>query len=198
MNKDYNSSRPQMVMPEYGRHVHKMVEYIKSLPEKEDRNRIARQLVQVMITLNQNLKDSPEFRHKVWDHLAIISNFELDIDYPVEITKKEELREKPKKVPYSETRIRSRHYGKCVENLLAEIGKMEEGDKKKAYLEMQANYMKKLYLMWNKEVVNDEQILNDIKEFPGSSSLDVSAIRFSEIREPIHRPKKFRKNNRKK
>ena len=198
MEKDYNSSRPLMVMPEYGRHVHKMVDYIKSLPTKEERNKIARQLVQVMMTINHNLRESGEFKNKVWDHLAIISNFELDIDYPVEITKKEDLKEKPKKVNYSENKIRLRHYGKCVESMLKEIDKLEEGDKKKAYLEMQANYMKKLYLLWNKEAVSDEQILNDLKEISGLPDLNTSEIRFSETKEILQRTKKFRKNNRKK
>jgi len=198
MEKDYNSSRPNMVMPEYGRHVHKMVEYIKSLPEKEDRNRIARQLVQVMITLNPNLKESGEFRHKVWDHLAIIGNFELDIDYPVEITRKDALKEKPKKVPYSDNKIRYKHYGKCVELLLEEISKIEDPNKKKAYTEMEANYMKKLYLLWNKDVVSDEQILGDIKELAGKNTIDTSGVKFSEIREILQRTKKFRKTNRKK
>ncbi len=197
MEKDYNSSRPQMIMPEYGRHVHKMVEYIKSLPDKEDRNRMARQLVQIMITINHNLRDAGEFRHKVWDHLAIIANFDLDIDYPVEITKKDALKEKPKKVKYSDNKIRLKHYGKCSELLLAEISKLEDGDKKKAYLEMQANYMKKLYLLWNKDVVSDEQIINDLKEMSGIPDIKLDDIKFHEIREILQRTKKFRKPGRK-
>lgn len=198
MEKDYNSSRPSMVMSEYGRHVHKMIEYIKTLPEKEDRNRAARQVVMIMTALNPNLKDAGEFRHKVWDHLAIISNYELDIDYPVEITSKAALLEKPKKVPYSDNRIRLRHYGRCAEQMLKEIAGLENEEKKKAYLEMHANYMKKLYLMWNKEVVSDEMIINDIKEMAGANAFNTSAIRFSEVREIVHRPKKYRKSNRKK
>jgi hypothetical protein len=175
-----------------------MIEYIKSLPAKEDRNRAAKQVVQIMTALNPNLKDAGEFRHKVWDHLAIISNFELDIDYPVEITPKAALQEKPKKVPYSDNRIRLRHYGRCAEQMMKEIAGLDNAEKKKAYLEMQANYMKKLYLQWNKEVVSDDIIINDIKDIAGAETFDTSAIRFAEIREIIQRPKKFRKNNRKK
>ncbi|PKP17703.1 MAG: DUF4290 domain-containing protein [Bacteroidetes bacterium HGW-Bacteroidetes-21] len=198
MDKDYNTSRSKMIMPEYGRHIHRMVEYIKSLPEKEERNKAARQIVQVMSFMNSSFRDSGEYRHKVWDHLAIIADFELDIDYPVEITQKEALFEKPKKVPYPEKKIRFKHYGKGVESQLIKLSQMEDGEKKTVYVEMLANYMKKLYLLWNKEAVSDELIFKDILDITGSQTLIKPEMKLSETRDILQRTRKFRKNNRKK
>jgi hypothetical protein len=134
----------------------------------------------------------------VWDHLAIIADFELDIDYPVEITQKEALFEKPKKVPYPEKKIRFKHYGKGVESQLIKLSQMEDGEKKTVYVEMLANYMKKLYLLWNKEAVSDELIFKDILDITGSQTLIKPEMKLSETRDILQRTRKFRKNNRKK
>lgn len=197
MNAKYNTESNKLIMPEYGRHVQKMVEHLKTVPDKEDRTRLAKHIVSVMSLLNHGMRDTLENKIKVWDHLAIIGNFELDIDFPVEVTNKEILSEKPNPIPYPNKVVKRRHYGKSVESLLKKIPELENEEQKQQYTQMLANHMKKLYLLWNKEAVNDDLIIKDIQEISGKSNIINNDIKLSETREILHRTKKFRKNNRK-
>jgi len=164
MEYDYNTSRPKLFLPEYGRNIQKMVDYILTIPDREERNRLAQAVIIIMGNMNPHLRDINDFKHKLWDHLAIMSNFQLDIDYPYEIPQPEEFAEKPRRVIYNDNDIRYRHYGKIVESLIEEAIKLPEGDDKDTLTKLIANHMKKSYLAWNRDSVTDEIIFSDLHE----------------------------------
>ena len=161
--KDYNTRRPQMIIPAYGRNIQKMVAHAKTLKDKEERNKIANAIISVMGQLNPHLRDIADFKHKLWDHLFIISNFELDVDSPYPIPDKETIFEKPEKMDYPTKKIKFKHYGKSVEDLINVAITFEEGDEKKALIETIVNLMKKSYLTFNRDSVDDDLIIADLK-----------------------------------
>lgn len=167
MSFDYNTTRKDLVLPEYGRNVQKMVDHIKTVNEKEERNKLTRAVIDVMGNLNPHLRDIADFKHKLWDHLAIMSNFELDYDSPYEKPTPGKLRTKPRMVKYPQSRIRYKHYGKAIEMMVNKAVEMEDGDEKWALTVLIANHMKKQYLTWNKDAVQDFVIFNDLKELSG-------------------------------
>jgi Mg-chelatase subunit ChlI len=167
MEYDYNTSRPRLILPEYGRNIQKMVEYILTIPDREERNRLAQAVIIIMGNMNPHLRDINDFKHKLWDHLAIMSDFQLDIDYPYEIPQAEEFAEKPRRVSYNTNEIRYRHYGRIVESLIKEAIKLPEGEDKDTLTKLIANHMKKSYLAWNRDSVTDEIIFNDLYELSG-------------------------------
>lgn len=162
-DKDYNTRRPTMVIPEYGRNIQKMVDHAVKTESKDERNKIANAIISVMGQLNPQLRDVGDFKHKLWDHLFIISDFKLDVDSPYPIPDKEVIFEKPQKMDYPQKKIRYKHYGKSIEDLIAQAIKYEDGEEKKALVEMIANLMKKSYLTFNRESVDDELILADLE-----------------------------------
>ena len=123
---EYNTQRGSLIIPEYGRNVQKMVEYAITIKDREERNRYAQGIVAIMSYLNPALKDIVDFRHKLWDHLFIISNFKLDVDCPYEKPTKNTLVAKPKRVSYPSGNIRFRHFGKITEDIVKEIGSVED------------------------------------------------------------------------
>jgi hypothetical protein len=164
MEYDYNTSRPHLILPEYGRNIQKMVEHILSIEDREERNRLAQPVIIIMGNMNPHLRDINDFKHKLWDHLAIMSNFQLDIDYPYDIPQPEQFAEKPRRVSYNNEDIRYRHYGRIVESLIEEAVKLPEGDDRDTLTKLIANHMKKSYLAWNRDSVTDEIIFNDLYE----------------------------------
>jgi hypothetical protein len=167
MEYDYNTSRSKLILPEYGRNIQKMVEYILTIGDREERNRLAQAVIIIMGNMNPHLRDINDFKHKLWDHIAIMSDFKLDIDYPYAIPQPEEFAEKPKPVQYNNNEIRYRHYGSIVESLIQEAVKLPEGEDKDTLTRLIANHMKKSYLNWNRDSVTDEIILNDLYELSG-------------------------------
>lgn len=159
---EYNSTRPKMVIPEYGRNIQKMVEFATTVENKEERNRVANAIITVMGQLNPHLRDYADFKHKLWDHLFIISNFSLDVDSPYPKPEPSILLEKPEKVGYPTNKIRYKHYGKTIEDVIQKAVEYEEGEEKKALIASIANLMKRTYLTWNKDSVDDEVIRKDL------------------------------------
>ncbi len=155
---EYNTSLPHLIIPEYGRNVQKMIDFACTVEDKEERNRVARAIIDIMGQLNPHLRDVNDFRHKLWDHLFIISDFKLDVDSPYPRPSKETFQTKPDRVNYPHDDIRFKHYGKIVEKLIAEAIAMEEGEMKDALVESIANLMKRSYMMWNRDTVSDEVI----------------------------------------
>lgn len=196
MNFDYNTSRKYLVLPEYGRNIQKMVDYIKTVEDREERNRLAHAIVAIMGNLNPHLRDINDFKHKLWDHLAIIANFELDIDYPYEIPKAEMFQQPPKSVEYGTHKITYRHYGKSIELMIEAAIEMPEGEDREKVTSLIANHMKKSYLSWNRDSVNDEVILKDLTKL-SKGKIDTSNIKLAEIRD-IPNKKRNRRNMRKK
>jgi hypothetical protein len=197
MEYDYNTQRSMMILPEYGRNIQKMVEYAVQLEDREERNKAARAIIAIMGNLNPHLRDVSDFKHKLWDHLHIISGFKLDIDSPYEKPTPEVLAEKPKPVPYSEYDIRYKHYGKIIELLIKQASEYKEGPEKDMLIKLIANHMKKCYLTWNREVVNDEHIFEDLKKLSGGA-LEVSGnLKLSESRDILSKNKKKRPQKKK-
>lgn len=184
MSFDYNTSRKKIALPEYGRHIHRLVDHIMAIEDRDERNRATRSLIDIMGNLNPHLRDVVDFKHKLWDHLAVISDFHLDIDSPYPIPTKEVLNEKPRRVPYNQDRIRYKHYGKVIESMVAKASQMPEGEERKILTEALANIMKKQYLTWNREAVNDVNILKDLTELSkGKIVVEVNEVRLSDTRE---------------
>jgi hypothetical protein len=163
MEMDYNSQRRKLPLPEYGRNIQNMVDYLFTIEDKDKRNRSAQTVIDVMGNLYPYLRDVAEFKHKLWDHLAIMSDFKLDIDYPYNPPTPDILTEKPNRVPYSDNNIRYKHYGFIMESLIKKTVELE-GEEKEVLIELLANHMKKSYVAWNKDGVDDEKIFQDLKE----------------------------------
>ena len=155
---EYNSQREHLIIPEYGRNIQKMVNYAKTIEDREKRNEAAKFIVSVMGSMNQQNKDAGDYRQTLWDHLFIISKFELDVDSPYPMPEKESLTRKPDKVLYSDNKIRFRHYGKNIEAIIKKAIEFEEGPEKDALIHAIANHLKKSYLNWNRESVDDVAI----------------------------------------
>lgn len=160
---DYNTSRKKLILPEYGRSIQKMVDHLKTIEDRDKRNQQARAVIQVMGNLFPHLRDINDFKHKLWDHLFVMSDFDLDIDSPYPILARESFRELPNIVPYANPKsIKIKHYGRGVQDILHIVAEMPEGEEREAAVTAMANHMKKAYLTWNKDVVTDEQIFADI------------------------------------
>src|SRR5512145_2880441 len=180
MEYDYNTSRNHLILPEYGRNIQKMVEYILSVDDREERNRLAQAVIIIMGNMNPHLRDINDFKHKLWDHLAIMANFQLDIDFPYEIPRPEEFKEKPRIVNYNNSDIKYRHYGHIVEDLIREAIKMPDSEDKDTLIRLIANHMKKSYLAWNRDSVTDEIIFNDLYELSGRQLVVKEGVKLTE------------------
>lgn len=168
----YNTQLTKLILPEYGRNIHNMVNHCLQLEDKEERTRCAYSLIDIMGNMFPHLRNVNDFKHILWDHLAIMSDFELDIDYPYEIIKKEELIAHPNKIEYSRPTMRYRHYGKTLERMINVAVDMPEGEEKEQFLHLLISQMKKSYTQWNREV-DDEAILEDLYELSdGKIKLD--------------------------
>lgn len=161
---DYNTQKPKLLLPEYGRNVHRMVEKAKTIENRDDRNRYARMIISVMGNMNPHLRDINDFKHKLWDHLAIMANFGLDIDSPYPIPTKESFEGKPNRIPYNDHNIRYKFYGKIIEGFIKKASEIAPSSDKENLISLLANHMKKSYLLWNKEIVDDDIIFQTIQE----------------------------------
>lgn len=162
MELEYNSSRNKLVISEYGRHIQKLVEHAMTLKDKKERQKMANGIIDIMGELNPQLRDVVDFKHKLWDHLFVISNFELDVDSPYEKPIIEKLFEKPEPLAYPNSKIKYNHYGKVIELMIDEAIKMEDQELKSKLVIAIANQMKKSYVNWNLDTVEDEIILNQL------------------------------------
>lgn len=159
---EYNTELNRLIIPEYGRNVQKMVAYALTIEDRDKRNEQAQAIIEVMGNLNPHLRDVPDFKHKLWDHLFIMSEFELDVDSPYPKPSAENFEGRPDTIPYPDRRIRYRHYGKTIGMMIKEAEAMEDSDHKDKLIQAIANHMKKLYLTWNKTTVEDEVILEQL------------------------------------
>jgi hypothetical protein len=164
---EYNSERKSLIIPEYGRHLHKLIEQAVELENREERNKLAKYIISVMGSMNPHLRDVPDFQHKLWDQLFIMSNFELDVDSPYPIPTKEVLDLKPASLPYPQNFPKYRFYGNNITYMIAKANEWEEGDLKNALIRVIANHMKKCYLSWNKDTVTDAVIFEHLYELSG-------------------------------
>lgn len=160
---DYNTTRTKLIIPEYGRHIQKMVNYCMSLEDSKERNEFAEVIIEVMGELNPHLRDVPDFQHKLWDQLFIMSKFELDVNSPYPRPTAEQVYSKPSKIAYPKDEYKYKYYGKNIRRMI-DVAVNWEGDKQEGLIMVIANHMKKCYLIWNKDTVDDRTIFNHLYE----------------------------------
>lgn len=192
----YNTQQRRLPLPEYGRSVQNMVDHALTIEDRAERQRCANTIVNIMGGMFPHLRDVADFKQKLWDHLAIMADFKLDIDYPVEIVKKESLEIKPQRIPYSQHDIRFRHYGRFVQDMIKLAVDYQEGEERNQLIRMIANHMKRDYLNWNKDGVEDQKILDDLCELSGGKiKLSADDLRLTEQRTFIPRRRQMNNNN---
>ena len=193
----YNTQQKRMPLPEYGRSIQNMVDFALTIQDRSERQRCANTIINIMGNMFPHLRDVPDFKHKLWDHLAIMADFKLDIDYPYEIIRKDNLVTKPDPIPYQSTKIRYRHSGRTLEILIKKACEFKEGDEKKNLVALICNHMKKDYMAWNKDTVDDRKIAEDLAEFSGGKlQMDDEILRLmSERIAQNYRPRTNNNNN---
>ena len=196
---EYNTARNHLIIPEYGRHVQKMVEHATTITDKDKRNKCVNAIINFMGQMNPHLRDIKEFTHKLWDHLFIMSEFQIDAESPYPIPEIKKLQEKPKKMPYPKNKIKFPFYGAALENMIKFAVAMNKGRQKEIMTGMVANHMKKSYLLFNKHSVSNETIklhLNQLSENKLKLAEDFEFIRSESVvnkNTPKIHKKKFKK-----
>ncbi len=159
----YNTDKTPLIIPEYGRMIHEMVAHLKTIEDKEERNKNAKAIVRYLGFQNPHLRDVPDFQHKLWDHLFIMANFDLDVDAPFPKPEPEKLKERPEKLPYPKKGYRFRYYGHIIKEMIDKAVEWEDGELKDLLIKTIANHMKKNYLTWNKDSVTDDVIFEHLR-----------------------------------
>lgn len=158
----YNTEREHLIIPEYGRHMQKMINYAKSRETKEERNKLAIAIIAIMGNLQPHLRDVPDFHHKLWDQLYIMSDFGFDADFPYDKPSREVLEARPDPLEYPQNYPKYRFYGNNIKTMIDVANTWEEGEMKEALVYTIANHMKKCFLIWNKDTVDDVVIFNHL------------------------------------
>ena len=164
---EYNTGREKIVISEYGRNIQMMIRHLLEIEDRKQRTEAAYFIVSVMAQMNPQVKESNDYMHKLWDHLYIISDYQLDVDGPYEKPTPEMQKKKPEHVGYQKNNIRYGHYGQYIADIVKKVKEMEDGPKKQAILVNIANHMKRDYLNWNRDTVNDLLILDDLYKISG-------------------------------
>lgn len=195
-NLEYNTEREHLIIPEYGRHIQKMVNHALSIEDREERNKVAKAIIGVMGNLQPHLRDVVDFQHKLWDQLIIISKFELEVDTPHPVLTKEELYERPEKLNYPQNFPKYRFYGNNITRMINVANSWEDGDLKDALILTVANHMKKCFLNWNKDTVEDHVIYNHLYELSeGKIDLRNSEADLSESSSLLKIKKRYSNSN---
>lgn len=161
---EYNTQRDHMILPEYGRNVQNMIEFAMKIENREERNRAANAIIEVMGQLNPHLRDVDDFKHKLWTHLFVMADFKLDVDSPYEKPSREALTEKPQLMTYPKNKIKYGHYGKYTENILKEAVNEKDPAAKEFLKNTMANFMKKQFLAYNNDAVENDVIAQQLAE----------------------------------
>ncbi|MEE0336573.1 MAG: DUF4290 domain-containing protein [Prevotella sp.] len=179
---DYNTQREKLVLPEYGREVQSMVDYAVALPTKAERQSCANAIIAIMRRMFSQSADAEGFERKLWDHLAMMSNFKLDIDYPFDVTEAQTILSKPEPMTYPMNNIPVRHYGKMMFELFDKLKTMPEGPDRDALVRMAANQMKRDLMVWGHGSSDDEKVASDLAYFTdGKVQLDLDKFKFAKI-----------------
>jgi hypothetical protein len=173
-NLEYNTERPKLHIPEYGRHFQKMVDQAVAIEDRDERNKVAKAIISVMGNLQPHLRDVPDFQHKLWDQLFIMSDFQLDVDSPFPITSKEVLQQRPEPLGYPQNHPKYRFYGNNIKRMIDVAVNWEKGDMRSGLEYAIANHMKKCYLTWNKDTVEDNVIFGHLKEM-SNGAIDLAS-----------------------
>ena len=193
---EYNTQQRRLPLPEYGRSVQNMVDHALTIEDREERQICANTIVKIMRGMFPGLRDTAEVNQRLWDHLAIMSDFKLDIDYPVEIVRKESLDVKTERVPYPQGKLKYRHYGRFVQDMIDVACVYEDGEEKTQLVNLIANQMRKDFRLWNKDNVEPQRIADDILELSeGRLEVNVEDIRFFEQKNFTQRRRTVNNNN---
>ncbi len=198
---EYNTSRPKLVISEYGRHVQKMIDHALTVKDRDKRTKLAHHIVNIMAILKSQNKDSNDFKQKLWDHMFLISDFKLEVDSPFPKPEKTRFEKKPDPVKYPENNIKYRHYGRNMFNIIQKASEKEDGPEKEMLVKRIANHLKKSYVYWNKEPINDEIIaahLYEISNHKLSLDSDVKLDNTSDILQAKPRKKRQKGHSRNK
>ncbi len=166
-NLEYNSERKALIIPEYGRYLHKLIDQATIIEDRTERNKAAKYIIQVMGSLNPHLRDVPDFQHKLWDQIFIMSDFNLDVDSPYPTPSREVLKMRPEPLKYPQNFPKYRFYGNNIKYMIDVANKWEDGELKSALCKVIATHMKKSYLSWNKDTVKDDVIFEHLLELSG-------------------------------
>jgi hypothetical protein len=180
---DYNTSRKQLVLPEYGRHIQQMVDHAVTIENREERMRCAKTIIGIMGSMFPHLRDVHDFKHKLWDHLAIMAEFKLDIDFPYEIPAPAMFQTKPEKVPYQNSKIRFMHYGRIVHDLIEKAIDYPNEAEKKVLIQLIAGHMKKSLTTYNRDSATDERVVSDLKMLSNGKLIFEDDMRMPEIKD---------------
>lgn len=179
---DYNTQREKIILPEYGREIQKMVDYAVGLPTKEERQACAETIISIMDRMTSHSRESEDHDRKLWDHLAIMSNFELDIDYPYDVSEAKKIMTSPEPLGYPMTQIPVRHYGKMVFELFEKLKEMPAGEERDELVRVTANQMKRNLLLWSHGSSDDEKIASDLARYTdGVIQLDLDTFQFDKV-----------------
>ena len=178
----YNTQREKLQMPEYGRGIQQMIEYAVMIEDRAERQRCAESIFSVMMDMQPQLREQPDYKHRIWDHIAYISNYRLDIDYPFEITRLGNEAQKPEPMKYPMKEIRQRQYGHLIEEALKLLAEMPEGEARDELLAKVANQMKQSLFIWNRDAMDEEKVESDIAHYTGGKvKLDLENFHFAPV-----------------
>jgi len=195
---EYNTERDQLTIPEYGRHIQKMINHAKAEESKEERNKLVKAIISVMGNMQPHLRDVPDFQHKLWDQLFIIADFDLDVDSPFEIPLREALEARPDPLHYPQNFPKYRFYGNQIKTMVDVAITWEEGEMKEALVLAIANHMKKSFLNWNKDTVEDSVIFDHLMELSnGALNLKNKDVVLSKTEDLLRVKSKFASTNKK-
>ncbi|WP_314314256.1 DUF4290 domain-containing protein [Hoylesella marshii] len=179
---DYNTQRERLVLPEYGRGIQRMVNYAMTLPDKEERQRCAETIVGIMARMFPQHRDIADYKQKFWDHLAIMSHFQLDIDYPCDVSHAQAISEKPEPIAYPDADIPVRHYGRMMFEIFNKLKTMEPGEERDELVRITANQMKRSLMQWSHGSNDNEKVASDLARFTdGIIQLDLDTFQFERI-----------------
>lgn len=188
---DYNTQRERLVLPEYGREIQNMVKHALSIEDRDERQRCAEAIVRVMERMSPQIKESADYKQKLWDHLALMSNFELDIDWPYDVSQARTMGTKPEPMSYPMSNIPVRHYGRMMFDIFEKLKTMPDGDEYDALVRLAANQMKRDLVQWS-HAYSDERVADDLARYTdGRVQLDLAAFHFEKVTAPA--PEKKRK-----
>jgi len=177
----YNTQREKLILPEYGRTVQEMVDICLQIEDRQERQLCAETIIEIMMTMNPDVRQYPDYEQKLWDQLAILSDYQLDIDYPFEVIKKEEMTAKPKPLKYPMQRIRYRHYGHLTESFMKELREMPEGPERERLTAMLANYMKRSLYNWNRDAMDEAKVAADIRKYTDDNVEVPEGFRYASV-----------------
>ncbi len=192
---DYNTQREKIILPEYGREIQKMVDYAVALPTKQERQACAETIINIMGRMSTHSRESVDYDRKLWDHLAIMSDFKLDIDYPYDVAEAKKIMTSPNPLGYPMTDIPVRHYGKMVFELFERLKEMSEGEERDELVRVTANQMKRNLIQWSHGFSDDEKIASDLARYTdGIIQLDLDNFQFDKV---IQKEASLQKTNKK-